>query len=65
MIKTVIVNSEGLAKALGIKKGGEMQVKCDKHGTPLIREWRNRFRDMKADKCISVKDRQSKKKEAS
>ena len=50
----VIVNNEALASILGVKPGGEINVKC-KNGIPVIKEWRNRFKDAAIDNCISIK----------
>lgn len=49
----VIVNNEALAGILGVKPGGEINVKC-KNGVPVIKEWRNRFKDAAIDNCISI-----------
>jgi len=50
----VIVNNGALAALLGVKPGGEINVKC-KNGIPVIKEWRNRFKDAAIDNCISIK----------
>lgn len=51
----IIVNNEALAKAVGVKTGEEIAIKC-KNGVPVEREWRNRLRDAAVDGCISVVD---------
>ena len=52
-IVKVKINSAGLAKAIGKDVGDVVDVVC-KNGVPKVREWRNRFRDMKIDGCISL-----------
>jgi len=37
----------------GYKKGQKINIDVDKNGTPLVRFWRNRFKDMGIDNCIS------------
>lgn len=49
----VIVNNEALADLLGVKPGAEVDVKC-KNGIPVVKEWRNRFKDAAIDKCITL-----------
>jgi len=49
----VTVNNEALAGTLGVKPGDTIEVKC-KHGVPVTREWRNRFKDAKIDNCITI-----------
>lgn len=59
------INSEGLADALGVKAGSEMEIDVSKTGIPVVREWRNRLRDSVIDNCISVVKKEVKsKKEA-
>lgn len=58
----VTVNNLPLAKLLNIKPGAKIPVPC-KNGVPLLREWRNRFRDTKIDKCITVCQNVGKPKE--
>lgn len=50
----VIVNNAALAIILGVMPGDEINVEC-KNGIPVIKEWRNRFKDMGIDNCISFK----------
>ena len=52
---TVMVNNDQLAKTLGVKAGDTVKVEV-KGGVPTTREWRNRFKDMTIDGCISVVD---------
>lgn len=52
-IVKVKINSVGLAKVIGRDVGDVVDVVC-KNGVPKVREWRNRFRDMKIDGCISL-----------
>jgi len=60
----VTINNEALAGLLGVKPGDKVNVEC-KHGIPVNREWRNRFRDSVIDGCISIIVPKSKpKKEA-
>lgn len=54
--RQVKVNNGALAVALGLTPGAVVDVKC-KNGVPLEREWRNRFRDMAIDNCISIIDK--------
>ena len=49
----VIVKNPALAELLGVKPGAEVDVKC-KNGVPVVKEWRNRFRDAAIDNCISL-----------
>jgi len=49
----VIINNPAFAKLLNVKPGVKIPVAC-KNGVPLSREWRNRFRDSKIDKCIAI-----------
>jgi len=49
----ITVNNEALAALLGVRTGDEVDVKC-KHGIPVVKEWRNRFRDAEIDGCISL-----------
>jgi hypothetical protein len=49
----VIINNEELAKVYGVKKGGTVAVLC-RDGVPVVREWRNRFKDAEFDKCITI-----------
>ncbi len=49
----VTINTAALAAIHGRKKGETVSVKC-KHGVPVDREWRNRFRDSKVDGCITI-----------
>lgn len=35
------------------KKGQKINIDVDKNGIPLVRFWRNRFKDASIDKCIS------------
>lgn len=49
----VIINNEALAKLHGVKKGQHLFVTA-KGGVPVNREWRNRLKDAKIDKCITV-----------
>jgi len=66
-IVKVKIENAALAKVIGRKAGDIVDVVC-KGGIPKVREWRNRFRDMKIDGCISfVEDKPKKikpKKEA-
>lgn len=52
----ITVKSEALAKALGVTAGEDVKVET-RQGVPVSREWRNRLRDMKIDKCISLADK--------
>lgn len=52
-ITIVVINNPALAKLLGVKQGDKVSVEC-KNKIPLLREWRNRFRDAEIDNCISV-----------
>lgn len=54
-IKKVTINNEALASVLNVKKGAVIDVEC-KNGVPVVREWRNRFKDSKIDGCISIGD---------
>ncbi len=49
----VTVNNAALAGVLGVKPGAKVDVKC-KQGVPVLKEWRNRFRDAEIDNCISL-----------
>lgn len=50
------VKSEALAKALGVTVGDDVKVET-RQGVPISREWRNRLRDAKVDKCVSLVDK--------
>ena len=60
-VMKVTVNNEALAEVLGVQPGSQVEVKC-KNGIPVERYWRNRFRDAKIDKCISLPAEKSTKK---
>ena len=60
----VSVNNPALAKLLNVKLSDKIPVMC-KNGVPLSREWRNRFRDSKIDKCITISQNIGKPKESS
>jgi hypothetical protein len=49
----VKINNDDLAKALGVLPGSIVPVET-KSGVPVVREWRNRFRDARHDGCISI-----------
>ncbi len=49
----VIVKNEALALSLGVQPGDKVAVEC-KNGTPISREWRNRFKDSEYDECIVI-----------
>lgn len=51
--KTVTVNNHALAALIGVPAGGDVQVACNR-GTPVKREWRNRFNDAPIDGCITI-----------
>ncbi len=59
-IKKVTINNEALATALNVKKGAVIDVEC-KNGVPIIREWRNRFKDSIIDDCITIAQDKQKK----
>ena len=52
-VMKVTVNNEALAKTLGVKPGGTVDATC-KNGVPVNREWRNRLKDAKIDKCVTI-----------
>ncbi len=58
----VTINNEALATALGVKKGGTVLVDTRK-GVPTSKYWRNRFRDAKIDKSITVPNNTKKAKQ--
>ncbi len=51
--RKVTVKNEALAAVLGVKPGAVVAVEC-KHGVPVNKEWRNRFKDSEVDGCISI-----------
>lgn len=61
--KKVTVKNEALAAALGVKPGAVVQVEC-KHGVPVNKEWRNRFKDSEIDGCISINQNNMKPKKS-
>ena len=38
----------------GHKKNEIVKIKVDKHGVPIEQYWRNRIRDAKIDKCVTI-----------
>jgi len=38
----------------GLRAGDEVRIQTDREGTPLEQKWRNRFKDVSVDNCISV-----------
>ena len=52
-VKKVKVINKALAKVLDVSAGTIIEVEC-KNGVPVNREWRNRFKDAKIDKCIEI-----------
>lgn len=50
----VQVNNKHLANIVGADAKGIVLVECDKHGVPLVKEWRNRFADAEVDNCITI-----------
>lgn len=51
--RKVTVKNEALASVLGVKPGAVIKVEC-KHGVPISKEWRNRFKDSEIDGCITI-----------
>lgn len=49
----VIINNAALAKLYGVTPGAAVRVQC-KNNIPVNLEWRNRFKDMTIDNCISL-----------
>lgn len=59
--KKVTVNNAALAVVLGVKPGAVVEVNC-KHGVPVSKEWRNRFKDSEIDGCITINQNTTKPK---
>ena len=55
----VTVKNEALAAVLGVKPGAVVGVEC-RHGVPVTKEWRNRFKDAEIDGCISISQNKTK-----
>lgn len=49
----IVINSAALAALHGVKVGAVMTLET-KQGVPVSREWRNRLKDAKIDKCVEV-----------
>lgn len=49
----VKINNKALAKTLNLKLDDTVDVEC-KNGVPINREWRNRIKDAKIDKCVII-----------
>ena len=52
-IVNITVNNDALAAVLGVKPGDTVDVEI-KNDVPVIREWRNRFKDALIDNCITI-----------
>lgn len=49
----VKIKNAALAKTLNLKLDDTVDVEC-KNGVPINREWRNRIKDAKFDKCVTI-----------
>jgi hypothetical protein len=54
MAKTITIVNKSSVFLGSLAPGNTTVIKCDDHGTPLDRYWRNRMRDAKQDGCIEV-----------
>ena len=55
----ITVKNAALAESLGLAPGETVAVEC-RDGVPVTREWRNRLKDSKIDRCVEVKTTTSK-----
>ena len=60
---SVTIESEALAKALGVSKGAKTNVEC-RDGVPIDQYWRNRFKDSETDGSLKIGKSKAAKKEA-
>ncbi len=60
-IVKITVNNEQLAAVLGVKSGDKIDVQL-KNGVPVVKEWRNRFKDAATDNCITIPKTKADKK---
>lgn len=49
----VKIKNAALAKTLNLKLDDTVDVEC-KNDVPISREWRNRIKDAKFDKCVTI-----------